>query len=197
MTHNTELMFPPGTLTAIVKTHETDAAAADTLAERSLAIWLSVRDPRDCAASLMQYQDCSFDEALEMTAEAAAACRTVLHHPRARLFRFEDNFFDRPETLDAIAASFGHTLTAAARTRIFAETRRSAVESFISSFPRVATVIAQPEQGHFVDLDTQWHSHHAGRDGVVGRWRSKLTREQSAAVADRLSDAMNCFGYRV
>jgi hypothetical protein len=145
----------------------------------------------------MLYQDCSFDEALDMTAEAADPCRAVLHHPRTWLFRFEDNFFDRPETLDTLAASFGRALTDEARMRIYAATRRPAIESFISGFARVATVVAQPEPGHFVDLDTQWHSHHAGRDGSVGRWRSRLTREQSAAVADRLAHAMNCFGYRI
>lgn len=196
VTNKPELVFPAGTVTAIVKTHETDRAAADTLAAQSEAIWLSIRDPRDCIASLMMYQDCTFDEALEMTEDAARFCLLIQHHPRTTLFQYEDNFFDDPATLDAIASSFRSNLKAADKARIYAETRRSAVEAYIKTFPHVPTVVSQPEAGHFVDLDTQWHTHHVGRDGEVGRWRRLLTAGQAGVVNERLADAMIGFGYR-
>ena len=65
--YQAELQFPAGTCNAIIKTHDTDGAAARTLARESQAIWLSLRDPKDCVASMITYHGCSFDEAMEMT----------------------------------------------------------------------------------------------------------------------------------
>jgi hypothetical protein len=191
-----ELIFPPGTRTAIVKTHETDPAAARLLITHARAIWLSLRDPRDCVASLMRYQACSFDEALDMVADAAAACLPLLHHSHATIFRFEDNFFDLPETLDTIATGLRCALSAADRARIYAETRRSAIEALIARFHEIPTVVGQPEPGHLVDVNTQWHTHHAGRDGMVGRWHHALTEAQVVRVERRLGGAMERMGYR-
>lgn len=191
-----DMMLPPGTITAIIKTHEIDAETADTLFARSQAIWLSVRDPRDCVTSLMIYQKCTFDEALEMTEDAARFCLLVLHDPRTIIFRFEDNFFDAPATLDSIATTFGSKLSAVDKARIYAETRRPAIEAFIKTFPDVASVVGQPEPGHFVDMDTQWHTHHVGRDGEVGRWRRLLTARQIEIINNHLTEPMLSFGYK-
>jgi hypothetical protein len=196
-TNQAELVFPRGTMTAIVKTHEVEAAAADILMARSQAIWLSIRDPRDCVTSLMLYQQCTFDEALEMTADAARFCLLALDHPRTALFRYEDNFFDRPATLDVIASSFGGQINAADTARIFTETRRSAIEAFIKTFPDVPSVVGQPEPDHLVDLDTQWHTHHVGRDGEVGRWRRMLTDSQVQSINAHLAEPMMRFGYQL
>ncbi len=196
ITNQAEFVFPPGAQTAIVKTHATDDATAQILAVQSQTIWLSLRDPRDCMTSLMLYQNYPFDEALDVITDAVRSCVAVLIHPRMRPFRFEDNFFENPETLDVIAASFGRRLAAGDRDRIYTETRRSAIEAFISRFHEAPTAAVQPEPGHFVDLDTQWHTHHIGRDGVVGRWRRMLTVEQVTAIETRLGNSMARLGYR-
>lgn len=194
-TNQAELVFPPGTRTAIVKTHELPETTIDFLAAQSRAIWLSLRDPRDCIASLMIYQDCAFDEALEMTEDAARAGLSIMDRPHTILFRFEDDFFDAPATLDAIANSLGCCIGTDDRARIFAETRRSAVEAFIDTFPDIPSVVTQPEPGHLVDTDSQWHTHHSGRTGEVGRWRKVLTIGQIEIVNKRLSETMRKFGY--
>jgi hypothetical protein len=191
-----QLAFPWGTQIGIVKTHETDEAAALALRQHSEAIWLTLRDPRDSVASLITYQDCSFDEALDLVAAASAYCLPLLKHPRAKIFRFEDNYFDDRSTLSLVAADLGQQLATETTDRIFRETRRPAIEAYIARFPEIATVISQPEPGHFVDLETQWHTHHAGRVGTVGRWRSALSPLSIVAVERRLADAMNGFGYR-
>jgi hypothetical protein len=144
----------------------------------------------------MMYQKCSFDEAFEMTEDAGRACLPILGDSRTNLFRYEDNFFDDPATLDIIASSFGASLSAVDKTRIYTETRRSAIEAFIRTFSHLASVVDQPEPGHFVDLETQWHTHHVGRDGEVGRWRRMLTALQIAEVNERLAEPMLRFGYK-
>jgi hypothetical protein len=183
-----------GSLT-IVKSHETDDAAALALSRHAHAIWLSVRDPRDCVTSLMLYQEYDFDLALATVAHTARFCARFAVHPRAELLRYEDGFIDDPATLDRFAAGFGATLAAPDRARIFAETRRVSIEALIERLEDSPTAV-EPEPGHFVDLASQWHNHHAHRTGEIGRWRHMLTAGQVTTVEQRLADWMARFGYR-
>ena len=196
-TNRQDLVFPRGSRTAIVKTHGLPGDVIDFLAGQSRAIWLSVRDPRDCIASLMTYQDCSFDEALEMTEDAAKTSLSIIELSQTIIFRYEDNFFDKPSTLDAIAASIGCGVAPNDRVRIFAETRRSAIEAFIVTFPTLSSVVTQPEPGHLVDTDSQWHTHHIGRTGEVGRWRKLLSTSQTQIVNRKFEETMKKFNYDI
>jgi hypothetical protein len=190
-----ELIFSPDTSIAIIKTHEVDPDAARILNARTESIWLSVRDPRDCMTSLMMYQQCSFDESLEMLRDAAPFCMAASDDPRTVVFKYEEQFFDSPQSLDRIAGSFRKTLTVGSRRSIFSALTRSSVEALIRQFADMPTVVTQPEPGHLVDLDTQWHTHHAGRDGEIGRWRRMLSDRQQASVTDALASLMSRFGY--
>jgi hypothetical protein len=191
-----DLTFTADAQVAIVKTHDMDIGGAERMRAVSDVIWLSVRDPRDCVTSLMLYQQFPFEDALEVIKAAAEFCLSVIEDPRTILFKYEDKFFDERATLDTLANGIGQKpLPLADADRIFAETRRSAVERLIKSFPQLPTVV-QPEPGHLVDLDTQWHTHHAGRTGEVGRWRKMLTAQQADVVATTIAEPMIRFGYR-
>ena len=121
----------------VVKSHETDNAAAAELGRHAQAIWLSIRDPRDCVASLVQYHDLDFDTALQQVRRDAHFCKRFFAHPQARVLRYEAGFADDPATIDRIATGFGSALTAADRDRIFAETRRPAIEAFIQQLEQL------------------------------------------------------------
>jgi len=179
----------------IVKTHDVDAACALLLSTRADAVWVSVRDPRDCVTSLMLYQRYGFDAALDAVAATARFCARHVSHPAARLFRYEIGFVDDPATLDTIARSFGGTLTEAERARIFTDLSRPAVEALIDQLDSLPTVIRHAS-GDVLDPATQWHRHHAHRTGEIGRWRKMLTARQIAAVEHRLQDWMAAFGYK-
>jgi hypothetical protein len=178
----------------IVKSHATDEAAAAELSQHARVIWLSIRDPRDCVASLMQYHAVAFDAALSHVESDVRFCGRFTTHPRARVLRYEAGFIDAPATLDHIAAGFGGVLDPDDRARIFAETRRPAIEAFIAQLDQLPTAV-RPSPGNLVDTVTQWHNHHANRTGEVGRWRHSLTQPQAAAVELRLGNCMNSLGY--
>jgi hypothetical protein len=190
-----DLAFTTRAQIAIVKTHGMDADGAERMRAISDAIWLSVRDPRDCVTSLMLYQHFPFEDALEVTRDAAAFCLSMVEDPRITIFKYEDKFFDHRATLDRLASSIGLNLLGEDVDRIFAETRRSAVEALIGSFPGLQSVVVQSDPGHLVDLDTQWHTHHAGRTGEIGRWRKMLTPSQANAVATAAAELVRRFGY--
>ncbi len=179
---------------AIIKTHDTDPATATLLAERAQTVWISVRDPRDSVASLMQYQRLRFDLALAAVERSARFCLAHCGHPNAKLLRYETRFPDNPATLDQVAAAFGYSLAPTDRECIFTETRRDAVERLIARLELLPTAVRHPS-GDVVDVKTQWHRHHANRSGETGRWRRVLAAHQTSAIEQRMQDWMAEFGY--
>lgn len=197
ITRNDELDFldEPGIL-PVVKSHDTDQAAAERLSRQTDALWLSIRDPRDCVTSLMLYQHYRFDLALQAVETTARFCARFAGHQQARLLRYEAGFIDDPATIDAIAQAFGVPLAAAERSAIFAATRRGATEALIAGIETLPGALLDARSGDVVDLDTQWHRHHANRSGEIGRWRHMLTTPQVVSIEQNLQDWMAAFGYR-
>ena len=102
--------------------------------------------------------------------------------PRAMLLNFEDRFYERPETIDRLAALPPGTLSDDARIRIFLNSRREFVELFIAGLENLPTFRTEFDQvtGHQLRFDqvTQWHKHHSGRKAEIGRWRPRQIRGQ-------------------
>ncbi len=186
-------LLAPDRLT-VIKSHAVGPAAAAVSGVRSRAVFVSLRDPRDCVVSLMLYQARAFASALEAVERSAQACADAVADRMAVVLRYETGFPDQPETLDAIAAALGGTLAPAAREAIFARTRRESIEAEIARFPVRADVYRHPN-GDLVDLVTQWHRHHAGRSGQIGRWRHFLDIAQASWIEARFEDWMDRFDY--
>jgi hypothetical protein len=178
----------------IAKSHETDDTAALELGKHAQTVWLSIRDPRDCVTSLVQYHGTAFEAALRAIEQNARFCARFTSHPRIRLLRYESAFADDPATLDTIATALGGVLTQTDCQRIFAATRRPAIEAFIRQLDTLPSA-RRPSPGNLVDPVTKWHNHHANRTGEIGRWRRNLTMPQATAIEQRLGDWMNSFGY--
>ena len=183
----------PGHFT-VIKSHAVDQGAAAVLSARSRTVFVTLRDPRDCVVSLMLYQFRPFASALEAVEHSARVCAEAAGRRAAVVLRYETGFPDRPETLDSIAKGLGGTLDPSAREAIFARTRRGAIEAEIAGFPLRADVHRHPN-GDLVDRTTQWHRHHAGRSGHIGRWRHFLDIGQAAWIEARFADWMEQFGY--
>lgn len=177
----------------VVKAHQAPDSVA-TLAARSQAILVTVRDPRDAACSLMQYQGFSFYRALHNVRLAAEACYRLACCRQAVVLHYERGFIDDPATLDGLAGHVGGAISRPLRDRIFAEHRREAVEARLRTLAMLPTTITDRD-GDMYDLATHWHRHHAGRSGESGRWRRLLHPAQVAGLEAGLADWMECFGY--
>ena len=195
---DTARLQQPG-CTDIVKSHEIDDEdAVAALAARAAAIIVTIRDPRDAVTSLMSYHNRDFDGSLSLVEKSARLCARFASDHRLLLFRYEGGFIDDVTTLDRIAGSFHQPLAVADRTRIFASSRRAAIEAFIAELPRRPTSLVNlARPGHLLDPETHWNTHHAGRTGEVGRWRRMLTRAQASEVERRLADFMGRFSYQL
>jgi hypothetical protein len=181
---------------AVIKTHDVEETAVRILSQRADGILVSVRDPRDCVTSLMIYQRYGLLRALETTERSARACARFAADPRSALLRYEAGFIDDPATLDQIATRLGGVLSVVDRARIFADTRREAIEAHIAKLSELPTALHDAASGDIVDTATQWHTHHANRSGEIGRWRHLLTLADVAIIEQRLGDWMAAFGYQ-
>ncbi len=176
-----------------VKSHDVPPEVAARLAELASGIVVTLRDPRDAVTSLMRYQNFPFDLALDWVGRSARFAAIVAQRPGALALRYEDGFCDLPATVTRLAAHFGIDADEAACTAIFAGLRRSALEAAIARFPTRDDVKIDPRSGDIEDPATQWHRHHAGRDGAIGRWRHALTRAQADRVRAALADLPQLF----
>ena len=181
----------------IVKSHEIDdEPAVAALSRRADAIIVTIRDPRDAVTSLMLYQGFVFDRSLSLVEKSARLCARFTADQRSLLLRYEAGFTKDVMTLDRIAASFHRSVSASDRARIFAANRRAAVEALIADLPQQPTSlinVARPDE--VLDPVSQWHTHHAGRTGEIGRWRHMLTKPEALEVERRLGDWMDRFSY--
>ena len=184
-------MLPTGSDAAdvlVIKTHEpTDAILYLTRFARGRML-VTVREPRDAAASLMQRFGHSFEGALkDVTAEGAILAALKRRVP-SMVFRYEDGFTENEKTVARIARHLGVALSDAARRRIFRALTKEAVKK------KIGKVLAEDAHPDTFDLQTHWHPGHVG-DGRVGKYKSVLAPAQQKTVLAATRAYRRAFGY--
>jgi hypothetical protein len=179
----------------VVKTHDLGPTATGFLRKRAGPILVSVRDPRDAVTSMMQHMGHGFWQALQYVEASAQSAARLAGDGRACLFVYESGFTETADVFDQLAAALGGTLTMAQREGLYAATRREKIEEKISQLAALPTAWHNPVTDDLLDLDTQWHRHHAGRSGEVGRWRHRLPAQEAALIERRMTSFMRQFGY--
>jgi len=179
----------------LVKSHDLPRDAAQRLLAERPVIVATIRDPRDAVTSLMIYQRHSFAQANEIVTRSARFVGDIATQLGTHLLRYEDRFTEDPSTVDRIAAAMGADLDSTTLASIHARYRREEVERFIAELPQLPEAHHDPRSGDIFDPRTQWHKHHAGRTGEIGRWRLILMPGQPAAVEAGLTDWFDSFGY--
>ena len=171
------------TRVSLVKSHEVrNEATLLALAGRADIILMTVRDPRDAVASVMEYQKCDFASALKLVKESSALCLDYMKDRRTTCFAYETRFFDDPATMHTLARITGCAISEQAAQECCNRLSRASVEKLIAQLPAQKGVLQDRISGDFLDPQTQWHTHHAGRTGEIGRWRHKLSEPQAQEV---------------
>ncbi|MDE2198036.1 MAG: hypothetical protein KGJ41_03355 [Rhodospirillales bacterium] len=178
----------------VVKSHDLPADAAELLARHARCIVVTQRDPRDAVTSLMLYQRFPFNTALQWVGRSARFAAALAERPGTVMLRYEDGFVDDPATIDRLAAAMGGRLPPRLRDELFAQTRRASIERLIAALPGKPDT-RRTAGDDIMDSETQWHGHHAGRSGEIGRWRHMLAPAQLAWVEQELGAWMEVVGY--
>jgi len=171
----------------LVKSHEINSETRTLdLARASERIFITVRDPRDAVVSMMQAHKYEFDRALDHVEQSARLCASFVKDRRAKLFRYETGFFEDLATTAAIVRYLGYELPDHIVQSIYSSLTRAEVEMHISQMPKMPGVLREAKSGDLLDARTQWHSHHAGRNGEIGKWQKALTAQQAIEIEQRL-----------
>lgn len=156
--------------TLIIKSHEGSPALEDWLDRHNALRLLSIRDPRDATISLMQ----RFRMGLQPSANAIARDGNRLLRLAGRgipVWRYEDGFFEREATLDALAARLSCPLPAALRGEIFARYGTEAVRGFAQNMTSLPAERLTKVGPFTMDRLTQILEPHIG-DGASGKFRA-------------------------
>jgi len=177
----------------LIKSHHGSPGMDAWLATAPVRMILSIRDPRDAAISMAQ----RFDAPLAHTAHWLLTDTERMRRlatGTAPVLRYEDRFFDRPETVATLAAHLGLDVPADIQAAIFARYTAAAVRAFtrtIADLPpeRIAMVGDSP-----MEITTQLHRRHLG-DTTSLKWHS-LPADQQRELTRLYRRFLIRFGYQ-
>lgn len=190
------VMFPADTERArilVIKAHEPSKALVYLMRLTRGRMFLSVREPRDAIASLMQRFGHLFEGALRETARQSERIAELACEENTIIYRYEHGFYDRRETIGEIAVALGVRVNSATRERIFHSLTRGAVGKKISELKKKGKFGARPNADSF-DPATHWHPGHVG-DGRIGKHIAVLSKTQRTEVLAKTLRYRKQFGY--
>ena len=171
----------------LIKSHEiNDDSRIVDVARHSKKIMITIRDPRDAVTSLMQAHGYDFDRALDFVERSARLCGSFAKDRRAKLYQYEAGFFEDIGTVRATAEYLGYGVEDATIQAIYGSLTRAEVEKHINKMPKMPGILRDAVSGDLLDTKTQWHSHHAGRNGEIGKWKKTLTAKQASEIERRV-----------
>lgn len=177
----------------LLKSHSGGPGWTDLIAQREAPVLLSIRDPRDAAISLTQ----SFNVPFHQSVQALAAdCRLALQiaDTARTVLRYEDRFFDRPETPSVLAASLCLSPSPGACDMIFARYRTESVRAFAATMPHLEEDRLVVGGDMMFDRVTQIHRTHIG-DTRSGKWQSLLSKDTVQRLNQIFAPFLERFGY--
>jgi len=188
--------FPPNAALAshiVIKTHLPDSSLDFLMRFSSARLFLSVREPRDAIASLMERFHHSFESSLGDIGEGSMQIAHLRRAYSPPVFRYEDGFFDRRETVATIAKMLNVPLSKAEIGRIFERHTRAAVRR------RIAHLASKGCFGEHAGPDdfhprSHWHPGHIGT-GKVGKFAAILSISQQRSVLAATAKYCRAFGY--
>jgi hypothetical protein len=189
-----DLPARPDPRALVLKSHAPGASLRWLLARGGGKAVLTLRDPRDAAASLLHRFGFDYPLVARRVAKSGAALPLLLDAGFPLLvLRYEDGFAARRETLDGLAAFLGLSPGAAVLDAVFAALTPDAVRRDIARLEAAGAFGAAPT-AHSHDGATHWHPGHVG-DGAVGKFARVLTEGQQGDIIRRTRPYQAAFDY--
>jgi hypothetical protein len=177
----------------IVKTHIPSPALRFLVRFTGGPVFITVREPRDAIASLMQRFDHKFDVCLDEVSAGATAILELAKSGRRLLLRYENNFPAQRSALSKIARHLKAAADPQTLEKIHVNLAPENVSRKIETFRRRGVFGRKSDPNRFDPL-TQWHPGHVG-DGRIGKYGEILSVAQQRAVLKRLREYCLAFGY--
>jgi Sulfotransferase domain len=179
----------------VVKTHVPSASLQFLASFSRACVFLTVREPRDSVASVVQRFGHSFDNALDEIAQGSTRMVEFADIYRPKVFRYEDRFYEDPETVSRIAEILKVRVPKILLKNIFDLHTSEAVEHRVKVLQRRGVFGQVPHPDQF-DPKTHWHPGHVG-DREIGKYPKVLSSKQQRTVLTSMREFCRAFGYPV
>ncbi|MBV9570240.1 MAG: hypothetical protein JO056_03270 [Alphaproteobacteria bacterium] len=177
----------------IIKTHIPSPALQFLTRFMDGSVLVTIREPRDAIASLMQRFGHKFGDSLTEVSAGAAALVTLAKSGNHLLLRYEDRFCERQAALHRIARYLALDHGAHLLAKVHRSLHQSKVNGRIAQLSRKGVFGSRPDPDRF-DPETHWHPGHIG-DGQIGKYKAVLSVAQSRSVLGRTKAFREVFGY--
>lgn len=191
--------WPDDGAALLIHTHIADAPVLRAVAERqdALVFW-NHRDPRDVFVSLRALHDLPLERAIMAVQVYARVNQLVAQTKLALHLRYEAFTQDPPGLVAEVATHMGVVLSTDQIAEIARETsvrqhRKIMEEVAQESHPGVR-VIPTRNRNLREDPETLINDRHI-QSGAAGRWRTELTTDEQAIVAEKLGPFAQELGY--
>jgi hypothetical protein len=179
-----------GSRLIVVKSHAPELNFRSLIAGSGEPAVITVREPRDAVASLMQRFVMSFAEAIDTVTKSAENLVALSQLRNLPIFRYEAGFIGSAETFDHIATLLRTSPSADDREAILAILTPESVKRTINGLVAAGSI----QGGKIWDATTHWHANHIG-DGKVGKFASVLSPEQQYEILKQTREFCECFEY--
>jgi hypothetical protein len=178
----------------VLKSHVPAASLRWLVARTGGKVVLTLRDPRDAAASLLHRFGFGYRLVAERVTKSGAMLPLLADSGLDPLvLRYEDGFSSRRATLDEIARFLGLAPDAARLDALFESLTPAAVRAEIARLEQAGAFGPEPT-AHSHDSATHWHPGHVG-DGAVGKFATVLTEGQVGDIIRRTRAYQDAFAY--
>ena len=182
----------PASARLLIKSHHGSPELENWLAARPTTLILSLRDPRDAALSMSQRFEAPLLNTAGWLRNDCFRLKRLMTQPHL-LLRYETRFFEKLETVAAIAAHLSVETAAPVMESIFKTYCSDAVRAFAADLENLpAKRLGMVAKFRF-DRVTQILASHIG-DGTSGKWRS-LPEYMQDQLTDFFRPFLMDFGY--
>jgi hypothetical protein len=188
--------FPSGAeraLVLVVKTHIPSPSLVFLTRFTRGTAFVTVREPRDAVASLMQRFGHRFEPCLKEVAAGSERVLDIARTLRPLVLRYESRFFARSQTIHRLSARLQFDVPKETAERICRELSAGEVTKKIARLAARGTFGKSPDPDRF-EPRTHWHPGHVG-DRKIGKFAEVLTPRMQQAVLKAMPDYCRFFGY--
>lgn len=177
----------------LLKAHNPHGNLRALLSSAHVRLVMSIRDPRDAVASMMQSFRLPFDQAAGAVYTSAKAIVDAASCSLYLLLRYEDRFPGDLATVQRVNALLECEADASIVRKIHEELTKARVAEKLRELGRQGAFRPAPALATW-DPQTQWHPGHLG-DGRVGKYVDVLTAAQIRRLEQHFAFFMSQFSY--
>ena len=186
-----EPLISPGSM--VIKTHQPDNAMLLFARATSALVVLTVRDPRDAVASMVQRFNQQADDSVPSMVMCAKRLALLAAMTRVLVLRYEDASNRSAETVQRIASFLDLVVAPTSVSAIADSLMPDKVAADIAGMVKRGILGETPDISAS-DAVTQWHAGHLG-DGRTGKWKEVLSERQAEKLIASLRSFCETYGY--